>query len=252
MNKIYLIFTISLSLFLPLSAAYAEDDIFGDDELFLQDDNNYTPQSQQTAPLSSSFLSTKIDASTMKVISKSEKVFCYTVDYPSDDYDGYMINGLALKGSCGELSEAGKKLIYNSLLTNNSAYSVGSENCSIEPKIMLRYIYGVDYTDVLLSSPCHSLTFFHERDFVTVNAAPGAQIIEQIVKAYSGLEEKFLSPALLGQMVANGQIVNQSQKEIVRRLSPVSTPTKKWGNDAAKASLNKPSAPTKTGWNKLK
>jgi hypothetical protein len=53
----------------------------------------------------SSFISSRLPVSAAKNIEKAEKVFCYTVDYPSADYTGYVVNDMAITGSCGELSK---------------------------------------------------------------------------------------------------------------------------------------------------
>ena len=245
-----------LCLMFPLSPSFAEDDIFGmDTDVFLdnEDDDKKAAEPQYIA----SFLKDKLPESMTYNISKAEKVFCYTVDYAAKDYEGYYVHGMALKGSCGELSSGGKDLIKSALFNNNAVFSNNSDKCNINPKILLRYVHGIDYTDVLISAPCHSLTFFHDNDIKTVNAAPGKDIIEQIVKAYSGLQEKFLSPALLGQMVANGQILTQTQKDLVRRMAPTEAPAKKWNSAKPAAAAQQTDAPAqkqpaRSGWNKLR
>lgn len=244
-----------LGLLITTSSAVAADDPFGldaDDDIFSESSN--TLQANTPSPAVSSFLVNLLPESTAKVIKKAEKVFCYTVDYKQAGYDGYTIDDLALKGSCGELSQTGKNLIKNSVFDNNSLYSSSKDNCKISPKIMLRYVYGADYTDVLFSSPCQSLTFFHGQNITTVNAAPGAAIIDQIIKAYAGLEEPYLSPALLGQMVGNGQAMNQRDKEVIRRASPSEAPLKKWNTQptASTATQTENKQPVKSGWNKLR
>jgi hypothetical protein len=254
-------FTILLCAMLIGTTVYAED-LFGDaeSEFGLSDDDGLTDNSSQkqngniSGKVLSSFLSSKIPAASAKNIENAEKVFCYTVEYAPAGYTGYMIDDMAVKGSCGELSTEGTTLVRDVLLGNNSAFSSNSESCNIVPKILLRYINGLDTTDVLISAPCHSLTFFHGREITTVNATPGKDIIEQIINAYSSLEEKFLSPALLGQMVANGKAVTQDQQEIARKVT-AAEPVKKWGNksddkNGTKAQTN--TAPAKKGWNKLK
>lgn len=246
-----------LSVLLATTPALSAEDIFGmdDDDMFAS--NTAAPTENNTKSTAiSSFLSNRIPESTAKNINKAEKVFCYTVDYAPAGYDGYTINDLALKGSCGELSKTGRDLIKTSVLDNNSLYSNSVDNCNISPKIILRYINGADYTDVLFSSPCQSLTFFHGRDITTVNAAPGAAVIDQIVKAYSGLAEPYQSPALLGQMVANGQAMTQNQKEILRRMAPQEAPIKKWNTQQPaqpqQAAPSNAKQPAKSGWNKLR
>ena len=117
---------------------------------------------------------------------------------------------------------------------------------------MLRYIYGPDSTDVLLSYPCPAITFYHGRDVITVNAAPGSKIMEQITKTYTGLAESYISPALLGQMVPNGQIMNQAQKEKVRRSGNSDISRKKWDTQTSATNTDTTKPAAKTGWNKLK
>ena len=87
---------------------------------------------------------------------------------------------------------------------------------------------------------------------VTVNAAPGEKLIEQITKTYSSLSESYVSPALLGQMVPNGQILNQAQKEKVRRFGNSENSRKKWEVEDKNAAETSSKSPVKSGWNKLK
>ena len=251
-----------LGVLLPLGNAFAQgDDLFDIDEEDSLSGSKVTAEQNKKADNNSflsSFLSNRLPASTARNINKAEKVFCYTVDYAQGDYEGYLIDDLAITGSCGELSEEGKNVIKQFLFNNNSLFSNSTDKCNISPKIVLRYVHGVDHTDVLISSPCQSLTFFHGRDITTINAAPGAAVVDQIVNSYSTLKEKFLSPALLGQMVASGQVMNKGQKEIVRRLSPTEAPIKKWNNnnqaasDTAAPKAETPKQPAKSGWNRLK
>lgn len=252
-NLIFMLFALLIVTPSVSSAQFSDDDadLFGADST----DNffNATKEDNSNKVLSS-FISSRIPLAAANNIEKAEKVFCYTVDYAPADYNGYIINDLAITGSCGELSEKGRKLVKDTILHSSSLYSTSTERCDIAPKIMLRYIHGIDSTDILLSSPCHSLTFFHGRDITTINAAPGKAIIEQIVKAYSSLSEKFLSPALLGQMVPNGQVITQDQKEIVRKTYSTEN-LKKWNTSSAQkqeASQSEKKTPAKKGWNKLK
>ncbi|MBQ8481338.1 MAG: hypothetical protein IJ532_02250 [Alphaproteobacteria bacterium] len=254
MNKFYILSL--MSLLITVSPAFAEDlfGLDGDDDMFALSSSSSQEPTENKAPLISSFLSNRIPESTAKNINKAEKVFCYVVDYAAAGFEGYTIHNLALKGSCGELSQAGKNLVKNSIFENNSLYSNSKDNCNISPKIILRYINGADYTDVLFSSPCQSLTFFHDSDITTINAAPGAAIIDQIVKAYSSLSEPYQSPALLGQMVANGQALNQRDKEVLRKMAPSEAPIKKWNTQqpAPQQAPAQNKQPARSGWNKLR
>lgn len=239
---------------------YAADDDFEDGlgagDLFADEENatvQNSKQEQQSTKTLSAFISSRIPASSAKNIENAEKVFCYTVDYAAADYTGYTIDDLAITGSCGELSNEGRNLIKDMVLNNNLVFSTAKDACNINPRILLRYINGIDSTDVLFSAPCHSISFFHGRDISTLNAAPGKNIVEQIVTTYSSLKDKFLSPALLGQMVPNGQVLTQDQKEMVRKINTSESP-KKWnsGTASAPAASSSDTQPTRKGWNKLK
>ena len=261
----YLLFSLCTLFSFSVSAQEAFLDDMGLD--FDSDEQSSTfsePKKEETAVAGknlSSFISSRLPASAAKNIEKAEKVFCYTVDYHSAEYTGYTINDLAITGSCGELSNDGIEIVKKAVMSNAMAFSTASDNCNIAPKIMLRYFNGIDSTDVLYSSPCHSLTFFHGQDIITLNASPAREIIDEIVASYSKLSEKFVSPALLGQMVANGMVVSQNQKEMVRRIE-ASPSIKKWGtekNDTPEAEPKADGAQnpieTKTapkGWNRLK
>lgn len=249
MSKLY--FIAFLAAVLAIYPAHAEEDIFGEsDDAFLEETDNSKDMKKNYI---SSFLESRLPASMLTNIRRKEKIFCYVVDYAPPSYEGYMVNDMAIKGYCGELSTEGEKLISDAVLKNTSLYSNNVDSCNVVPKFMLRYINGIDHTDILFSYPCPSLTFFHGHDIITINAAPGKEIVEKIVNAYVGLNEKFLSPALLGQIVGSGQVVTQDQKEIVRRMSPTEAPLKKWGAEEENNKVAQPSAaPKATGWNKLK
>ncbi len=250
MKKLYL--TALLCCLAPLWNADAQEtDLFDTGNDILGEEAKDVPQSNAAQFTLSDFLAHKIPQAAAHNINKAEKVHCYTVEYAPQGYDGYVMDDLAIKGACGELSAAGKKLIKDNLFQSSIIYSNSVAKCEISPKIMLRYIYGLDHTDVLLSYPCPSLTFFHGGSATILNATPGSAIIEQIVNAYSKLEEKFYSPALLGQMVANGQPQTQAQKEIIRLSAPTAAPRKKWETETS-AAAPQPEQPKKSGWNKLK
>lgn len=244
----------------------ADEDFFGisedTDEFGISAPLNTTAKSSANVDnnaVLSSFLRSKIPASAARNIEKAEKIFCYNVAYANPNEDSYLIDDMAVTGSCGELSDTGRQLFQETLWNNTSAFSNNLDNCNIAPKIVLRYVYGPDHTDVLLSYPCPAVIFFHGRDIVTINAAPAQQILEQITTAYANLSEKYLSPALMKQMVGNGQVTTQDQKEMVRRMNTTETARKKWS-----AAPQEPSVPQNTenklpeakpaakGWNKLK
>lgn len=249
-----------LAFILALMFIFISTDVFSADDFFgLEETDEFAPveksntSTNEPQKILSTFLSSRLSAAASRNIEKAEKIFCYTVTYADPQEENYTLNGMAIKGSCGELSANGKKLFDDVLWRNTSVFSGAMDNCNISPKIMLRYIYGPDSTDVLISYPCPAVTFYHGRDVVTVNAAPGEKLIEQITKTYTGLSESYISPALLGQMVPNGQILNQAQKEKVRRSGNSDLSRKKWNTETSAASQESQAVPTaKTGWNKLK
>ena len=104
-----------LGVLLPFGNAFAQgDDLFDIDEEDSLSGSKVTAEQNKKADNNSflsSFLSNRLPASTARNINKAEKVFCYTVDYAQGDYEGYLIDDLAITGSCGELSEEGKNVI---------------------------------------------------------------------------------------------------------------------------------------------
>ena len=253
----------SVSLIFLSSNSYAEDDLFdvlGESSGSTIGANISSSADTESSKTLSSFLSSKIPSSTARNIEKAEKIFCYTVaNVDLSKEDEYRLNdNIAVTGSCGEISEAGKTLFKETLWNNASAFSNNLDSCNISPTIALRYVYGPDHTDVLLSYPCPAVTFFHGRDIITVNAAPAEKIIEQISNTYSGLSEKYLSPALMKQMVANGQVMTEDQKEMVRKINSSDISVKKWNKDTPETNTDDNSLATedparpRKGWNKLK
>ncbi len=250
-----------IAVALPVYAADESGEFLGldideDDVGVVVADDNLPKKNEKVL---SNFISSRISSATAENIEKAEKVFCYTIDLPEAEYNGYKIHGMKITGSCGELSKEGINLFQTAVLNNGYAFSSSTESCVISPKILLRYFYGIDSTDVIFSSPCHSLTFFHDNEAVILNASPSKEIIDELVKAYSGLSEKFLSPALMDQMVANGMAVSQGQKELVRKNSAAPS-LKKWENQSntpqnasapAAANTSGASQPVKKGWSKL-
>lgn len=248
MKKIHIL--ISLVAFSLMHNAYAED-IFGAETSEFGLDIAESNAQNETNSISS-FLTTKLPSSMMRNIQKAEKVFCYKIGSMDPNHSGYVIDGFVVEGFCGELSAEGKKLIQESLFGNNVVYSNTVDSCEIKPQIMLRYVYGPDHTDVLFSHPCSALIFFHGQDVITVNAAPGKDIVEKISTAYAGLTENYLSPALLDQLTANGVVITQAQKELIRKQSSTENNKKKWGNDKQSTQPQAPQENAPKGWNRLK
>ena len=118
-----------------------------------------------------------------------------------------------------------------------------TENCVIRPKIMLRFVRGVDSTDMLLSSPCHAVAIFYGGKISAFNAKPAAQIIDALVTPLIKNKVDFASPALFNQLLPVGVAQTDEQKALLQQKNePVRSWQKEQQQDAARRS----------GWNKLK
>lgn len=205
-----------------------------------------SPSQAQTSANSTSVLeeiSSAIGPSALANITKAEQVFCYQVSDRPANYTGYTIDGLAVYGFCGIITDDLKKIIISELFTNqdNILFDV-TEKCIIRPRVLLRFVRGVDNTDVLLSSPCHSYTIFYGGKINTFNAKPAAQIIDALINPLTQNKLDFVSPALANQLMPIGLPQTKEQAELLNRSN--SSPTHNWEQPAK--------APETQGWNKLK
>jgi len=183
-------------------------------------------------------------------IEQAEQVFCYEVEPRAVDYDGYTINGMALTGFCGVLNDELKKLVLEELfMSPQNVILDKNEDCIIKPKIMLRFVRGVDNTDILLSSPCYSYSVFYGGKIRPFNAKPAAEIIDALVNPLLKKKVKFVSPALLNQLLPVGVAQTAEQKELVNKKNK---PIRGWIKDNENAdSAASASSSTVSGWNKL-
>ena len=79
-----------------------------------------------------------------------------------ENYTGYTLDGMAIVGFCGVINQDLQNLIKYELFMNpDNLLFDSTENCLIRPQIMLRFVRGVDSTDILLSSPCHAIAIFY-------------------------------------------------------------------------------------------
>ncbi len=178
-------------------------------------------------------------------ISNAERLFCYHVAKKPANYSGYTINGMAITGFCGVIDDNLKNMLTQQLFaTDTNIDFINSEQCVIQPKILLRYVRGVDNTDVLLSAPCYSESVFYGGKVSTFNMKPAPQLIDTIVNAFNGSKVNFVSPALLNQLLPIGVPQDEQQKALVNQANK---PANKWNN-------NTPSnnAPAAGGWNTLR
>lgn len=178
-------------------------------------------------------------------IMESEQVFCYQVAPKPAGYKGYTIDGMALTGFCGIVEKDLKDMIVTQFLATPENFSSETEKCVIRPKLMLRFVKGVDFTDILLSSPCHSFAIFYAGKVKTYNFKPAAEIIDVMVESFKDKTIAFTSPALLKQLLPIGVAQTEAQKEIVAKQSG---PIRNWAEtQAPETQTQKKSG----GWNNL-
>ena len=107
-------------------------------------------------------ISDSIGQAALANITGAEQVFCYQITSRPDNYSGYTINGMVVTGFCGvvapQLQETIKEQFFS---TADNIDFVNSEKCIIKPKIMIRWVRGVDFTDMLISAPCYSYSIFY-------------------------------------------------------------------------------------------
>lgn len=207
-----------------------------------------------------------ISAPSLLNITGAEQAFCYTVEMPQEGYTGYTIDSMAVTGFCGILSKPEMDLFIREFLSKDENVSNVVDQCVIKPRVLLRFMRGVDYSDVLFSVPCYSFTVFYAGNISSFNTSPAAKTLTSIVEAYEKKKMQFISPALLGQVLPIGVPQNDTQRALVKsklQQGPVRNWTQK-DNTAAQTTpqstqpATQPSrqqaAPSKEGkgWNRLK
>lgn len=189
-------------------------------------------------------IAASIGSSALNNINNAEQVFCYQITNKPENYTGYTLDGMAIVGFCGVINEQLKTLIKSELMMNpENLLFDETENCVIKPQIMLRFVRGIDSTDVLLSSPCHALAFFYGGKVSAFNAKPAAQIIDAIMDPLIKNKVEFASPALFNQLLPIGVAQTDEQKAIIQKKNE---PIKNWQKE------QQTTAAKKSGWNKLK
>ena len=183
-------------------------------------------------------------------ILQSERIFCYTVDKAPKDYKGYTLNGMAVTGFCGILNEKDKDILLKEFFYKENSVSNVMAKCMIEPKIIIRFVKGVDYTDVLLSAPCHSFSVFYGGKVKSFNVEPVAKLLEAVVQIFAKNKSEFISPALLDQLLPIGIAKTPEQKALVKEKSG-DAPVRNWNTDTVKP-VSATQNPVKKGWGKLK
>lgn len=179
-------------------------------------------------------------------IEKSERLFCYQISNKPQNYSGYTLDNMAIKGFCGVIDEGLKTMLTEQLLASKDNMDfTHTENCTIEPQIMLRYVRGIDNTDVLISAPCHSVSIFYAGSVKTFNMKPAADMLDSILNAFKSKQTSFISPALLNQLLPVGVVQTTSQKAVINESKQVK-PKTNW-----QAPQQNPTPSGNKGWNSL-
>ena len=217
------------------------------------DEQGYTVKKSSSKPSIIPFISEAIPAAASYNITNYEQVFCYHVKHRPINYTGYTLNGYAVVDYCGELNTNTIATSYEALFTQGPNIINVAPNCSTDPKVILRFVRGVDYTDVLLSSPCASFTVFYAGKFNLFNIKQG--IINDIISQFDKKRENFNSPTLLKQTVANAVIktVEEASKlDSKKRENERKMNWQKEEKESTPKEEPKAKAPVTTGWGKIK
>jgi len=180
-------------------------------------------------------------------IEDSERVFCYQVSAQRPNYQGYTINNMAVTGFCGVVDDNLKSLLLEQILANEDNIDfISTEDCTIQPRILLRFVRGVDNTDVLLSSPCDSVSVFYAGNVNTYNMKPAGDLLKTTSDAFYSKQTPFVSPAILNQLLPIGVAMTQEHRTILSQAKQAQ-PKRNWAQPSAE---NTSSQGTK--WNSLK
>lgn len=174
-------------------------------------------------------------------IEKSERLFCYLVSSKSQNYSGYTIDNMAIDGFCGIVDENLRDILIEQLLATQSNIDFNNvENCTIQPRVLLRFVRGIDNTDILISAPCHSISVFYGGALKTYNMKPAANVLDTIANAFKTSQTSFVSPALLNQLLP----VGVPQTTVSKVAAPKDSQVKRnWGTSD--------SQPQNNAWNSL-
>ena len=190
-------------------------------------------------------ISSAIGQAALVNITDAEQVFCYQVAERPDNYVGYTLNGMAIVGFCGIVNDDLRNMVVSELFSNQERVLFDvTENCVIKPQVVLRFVRGVDFTDVLFSSPCHAFAFFYGGKVSAFNAKPAAPIVDALVKPLTKNKIDFASPALLNQLLPVGIAQTDDQK---KALEQKNAPIRKWETNKAEQEAKNASK----GWNRL-
>lgn len=193
--------------------------------------SRHASRQQSIIPFIISSLPKATSAAATNNIANAEQVFCYHVAKKPADFAGYTLDNFAVTGYCGELDIGATATTYEALFTQSPNIITAPAACAIEPRVMLRFVRGVDYTDVLLSSPCPSFTVFYAGRYTAFNIKQG--VIDDIISQFDKENQPFNSPALLKKTVANGTADTDREAEIYEKKQRENAPVMNWKMPAA-------------------
>ena len=242
---------------LAVSHGFADDDIFanegvtsfqqGNDVWRRQTETNNTPSKTQKIKQVLPEIKKAIGQVAWDNIANAEKIFCYEVDTIPEGYTGYTLDSMAVTGFCGVIKSEIKEQVLSQLFMNNKnvLFNV-REECVIHPRIVLRFVKGIDSTDVLLSSPCYSFTVYYPGSVRVFNAKPAAQVIDALIKIFDKNNVDFVSPALLNQLLPVGVPQTKEQRDLVSKKPKA---IRNW--ETNKKPEQPQEKPESQGWNNL-
>lgn len=200
------------------------------------------------------FIKSSIPDAAAQNITNYEQVFCYHVKKRPQNYTGYTLSNYAIIDYCGELNTNTIATSYEALFTQGPNIITSPSSCRIEPKVMLRFVRGVDYTDVLLSSPCPSFTVFYGGRYNAFNVKQG--VINDLISQFDKKTETFNSPTLLKQTVANAIINTVEEASKLDSKKRENELKMNWQTEEQAQQKTEEKKPTKTpattGWGKIK
>ncbi len=216
------------------------------------DDNGAAASSRRTLRQQSiiPFIADSIPQAAAYNISNAEQVFCYHVGRRPQGYTGYTLNNFAIADYCGELDMGQRATTYEALFTQSPNIITAPAQCKIAPRVMLRFVRGVDFTDVLLSSPCPSFTVFYAGKYHAFNIKQG--IIDDIISQFNNSISTFNSPSYLRQTVANGTASTDKEAEQYEKKQRENAPVMNWKKPAAADTASSAAEKPRKGWGNIK
>lgn len=239
------------AVLLLMSEAVAQNDVKEGVQSFQQESGAWRRQEQNKVQVLQT-ITDSVGKSAIDNITGAEQVFCYQVTTRPNDYNGYTINGMALTGFCGVVNAELKNMIETQLFATASNIDFNTtEQCVIKPKLMLRFVRGIDATDVLISAPCHSVAIFYAGKAKAYNFKPGAEILDVMVESFKGQTVPFTSPAMLNQLLPIGVPQTAAQQKMVAGQKQAQ-PIRNWEEPEMPQQSKTTEPVKKSGWNNVK